>query len=219
MKAILRKKDQKITRLLLTRHGETMWNVEKRLQGHTDIELNATGIEQAEALAARLAGANPVAIYTSDLSRAAKTAAIIKEKNPVSELVKTPELRERNWGAFEGKKWREVEEAMPHEIEKLRTNPFDYQPVDGESRADVLARIKKFISGVIARHPGDFVVIVTHGGICSLMIKHMMGMDLGSVTPFRVENCSVSVVDHIREDVWFVHCLNDMSHLTDVKVI
>jgi len=207
-------------RLLLTRHGETQWNAEHRIQGHTDLDLSDRGVKQAEALAARLAGAGISAVYSSDLSRAVRTAAIILDKLPTgTPHITTPLLRERNWGVFEGRTWKETEEQLPEEIRRLRRHPLDFTPEGGESRADVMIRIKSFLSALVDRHPAENVLAVTHGGVSSLMIKLMIGMDLSNITPFRVENCSVSVMDYVRENTWFVQCLNDMSHLDDLKII
>lgn len=207
-------------RLLLTRHGETQWNAEHRIQGHTDLELSERGVKQAEALAERLAGAEVSAIYSSDLSRASRTAAIILERMPNgARHIITPLLRERNWGIFEGKTWEETEKELPEEIRRLRSHPLDFTPEGGESRGDVIVRINEFLNTLVTEHRGERVIAVTHGGVSSLMIKIMIGMDLSNITPFRVENCSVSVMDYVRENTWFVQCLNDMSHLDDFRII
>lgn len=207
------------TRLLLTRHGATDWNKEHRIQGHSDIDLNAIGVSQAEALAERMKDSAPSVIYSSDLIRASRTASIIQKGIPGSRHIVTTLLRERNWGSFEGKKWIEIENEFPKEIKKFHSHPLEFRPEGGESRGDVLKRIEEFLADLMSEHAGEFVVVVTHGGVCSLMIKLMIGMDLENITPFRIENCSISVMDYIREDTWFVHCLNDMSHLESVKIL
>src|SRR3954452_24611267 len=89
------------TTLLLVRHGETDWNAEGRLQGHTDRPLNEYGRRQAKELAARLAGGHVDAIYASDLSRARETAEIVGERLGLTVVI-DPDLRETNWGTWEG---------------------------------------------------------------------------------------------------------------------
>src|SRR3954451_10202115 len=90
-----------MTRLLFVRHGETDWNAEGRLQGHTDRALNEYGRRQAHELADRLVGDGVAAIYASDLARAKEAAEIIAARLDLPVVV-DPDLRERNWGNWEG---------------------------------------------------------------------------------------------------------------------
>jgi len=206
-------------RIFLTRHGETVWNAEHRVQGHTDLKLNDRGISQAERLAARIEGLNISTVFSSDLSRAADTAKILLKKLPGAAYHSTFLLRERNWGVFEGKTWQDIESHLPEEIRELRSHPVDFRPEGGESRRDVLDRIEKFVGELIENHWNQDVILVTHGGVSSLLIKYMTGMDLANITPFRIENCSISVIDRFDNGAWLVQCLNDMSHLEELKII
>ena len=109
-------------RITTIRHGETDWNLERKPQGSCDIELNATGLTQAERLAARLANEPCDIIFTSDLLRARKTAEIINTRQ-VAELIASPKLRESSFGEFEGKSlhdpvvadafWKFMDERAP----------------------------------------------------------------------------------------------------------
>ena len=89
-------------RILLARHGQTSWNALGKLQGHTDVELNEVGREQARALAAKLASAELTAVWTSDLSRARQTGEIVAAALGLAAPAVDPELRERHYGVFEG---------------------------------------------------------------------------------------------------------------------
>lgn len=206
-------------RIFLTRHGETQWNAEWRIQGHTDMELNENGLAQARALAARMEGTKISVIYSSDLARSSRTAAIVQEKLPGSRMILSPLLRERNWGAFEGKQWKEIEGQMPEEIRRLKKHPVDFKPGDGESRRDVLGRITEFMDGVRAGHDDDTIMIVTHGGVSSLMIKYITGLDLASITPFKIDNCSLNIIDLFEDEHWLIQTLNDVSHLEDRRIV
>jgi 2,3-bisphosphoglycerate-dependent phosphoglycerate mutase len=201
------------TRIILTRHGETDWNAEARIQGHTDIALNATGVAQAEALGERLSREAIDVIYTSDLSRAERTAEAVRRRMPNVEFIRTLELRERNWGALEGMNLEEVKGKNPKDAETLKTGAADYTPEGGESKIDVRARVLKFLEKVITGNPGKTVLLVTHGGISVMMLRIVLGVDMAAHAPFRIDNCSVTVLDCEEKGVLVVKSLNCTCHL------
>ncbi|MEN3341061.1 MAG: 2,3-bisphosphoglycerate-dependent phosphoglycerate mutase [Actinomycetota bacterium] len=167
-----------MTTLLLVRHGETDWNAEGRLQGHTDRPLNAYGREQAKALAARLAreaeGESVAAIYASDLARARETAEILGERLGLPVVV-DPDLREKNWGTWEG---LTSEERLTVEYE-------------GESSEEHRERTMRAVERIAERHPGQRVVIVTHGG----SLRRIQAAVSGVALPV-IDNCSVWPLAH-----------------------
>jgi uncharacterized phosphatase len=166
------------TTILLVRHGETDWNAEHRVQGHTDRPLNERGRAQAHALAQQLAGEPLDAVYASDLSRAYETARIVADTHslPVEAL---PELRERDFGTWEGLTDEEILERFPD----TRTGgPWG----DAETRDELETRILAAMGRVVARHPGGRVLVVTHGGPLRVM-RARCGVDgQGSIA-----NCHV----------------------------
>src|SRR5512138_2907674 len=103
----------KATRIIAVRHGETAWNAESRIQGHIDIELNATGRWQARRAGSALANEPLAAVYSSDLGRAHETARFIAEAAGMESVVPHPGLRERCFGMFQGKTFAEVEADWP----------------------------------------------------------------------------------------------------------
>jgi 2,3-bisphosphoglycerate-dependent phosphoglycerate mutase len=161
-----------VTTLLFVRHGETDWNAEGRLQGHTDRPLNAYGREQAKALAARLAADGVAAIYASDLARARETAEIVGERLGLP-VVLDPDLREKNWGTWEG---LTSEERRRVELE-------------GESTAEHSARTLRAVERILERHTGQRIVVVTHGG----SMRRIQAALSGVAEPV-VDNCSVWAV-------------------------
>lgn len=136
-----------MTTLLLVRHGETDWNAEGRLQGHTDRPLNETGRRQARELAERLSGERIDAIYASDLSRAKETAEIVGEHLGLTVVIDS-DLREKNWGSWEG----------------LTGDERVHVEFEGESTEEHRARIVGAVKRIAERHPGQRIVVVTHGG-------------------------------------------------------
>jgi probable phosphoglycerate mutase len=162
-----------VTTLLLARHGETDWNRELRIQGSSDIELNELGREQARALAEDLADVELDAIYASDLRRARDTAeAVASTKGlPVQLDVR---LRERAFGSWEGLTREDVAERHPGERH------------DGESDEEVRARVLAAIEAIAAAHPGEQVLVVSHGGALNSLWHHALGERIE-----RWANCAV----------------------------
>jgi uncharacterized phosphatase len=163
-----------MTTLLLVRHGETDWNAEGRLQGHTDRPLNDYGRRQAKELADRLAAEEIAAIYASDLARAKETAEIVGERLGLTVVV-DPDLREKNWGSWEG---LTSEERLTVEFE-------------GESTEEHRERILRSVERIVERHPGQRVVVVTHGG----SLRRIQAAVSGVAMPV-IDNCAVWSVTH-----------------------
>jgi probable phosphoglycerate mutase len=156
-----------MTQLLLVRHGETDWNAAGRLQGHTDRPLSDYGREQARRLAEELAGEEFDAIYASDLARASETAEIVgaRLEHPV---LLDPDLREKNWGTWEG---------------LTSTERLDVELV-GESAEQHQKRMLAALGRIAAKHPDGRVLVVTHGG----SMRRVQTEALGFAMPV-VENC------------------------------
>jgi broad specificity phosphatase PhoE len=157
-----------VTTLLLVRHGETDWNAEGRLQGQTDRPLSDFGRRQARQLADEMADEELEAIYSSDLSRARETAAIVAERLGLP-VVLDPDLREKDWGSWEG----------------LTSVERDRVEFVGESTEEHRERILRALRRISERHPGDGrVLVVTHGG----SMRRVQTAALGWALPV-VENC------------------------------
>ena len=158
-----------MTTLLLVRHGETDWNAERRWQGHADVPLNARGLEQARGLAEQLAAEPVDAIYSSDLSRARDTATVVGERLGVDVLVDV-DLREIDVGPIEG-------------LSAVEAGSFvGWQGEPIEAHAE---RVLRAVQRIADRHPGQRVLVVTHGGSLRRVHEHL-GLESG---PF--ENCVV----------------------------
>ncbi len=163
-----------MTTILLARHGETDWNRELRVQGHSDTPLNEVGREQARALAEALAREPVHAIYASDLSRARETAEIVAASRDL-EVCCDPDLRERNFGSWEGMTRQEID----HRFGASSTH-------DGETPDEVRERILAAMNRIAARHPREEVLVVSHGGALNSLWHHASGERLE-----RWANCAV----------------------------
>ncbi|MBB5869789.1 putative phosphoglycerate mutase [Allocatelliglobosispora scoriae] len=161
------------TRLIIWRHGNTDWNAGNRFQGQLDIPLNELGRAQAQSAAAVLAELHPDAIVTSDLQRAAHTAAALAERTGLT-AHRDARLRERHFGAWEGLTREEIQERSPAGFEAWRLG----QPLvaDGIERAeDLLKRAHEGLVAAAERAPGGTVVVATHGGTARWAIAAMLG--------------------------------------------
>jgi probable phosphoglycerate mutase len=150
-----------VTELLLVRHGETDWNRERRFQGHADRPLNDAGREQARELAGALAGERIDAVYTSDLARARETAEILAAQLG-TDVVALRELREIDVGSWQGLSWPEIEERHPDGARRWHETGHGWD--GGETYDELGVRIVAVLREIAARHPGQRVLVVGHGG-------------------------------------------------------
>ncbi len=181
------------TRILAIRHGETAWNVDTRLQGHLDIPLNDVGFRQAQNLAQALGQSETIdAIYASDLSRAHITAQAIAKAT--GQTVSThPGLRERHFGAFQGRTFAEIEVELPEHAWHWRKRTPDWVPPDGgESLIALRERIVATVDELAARHPGQQVVMVAHGGVLDILYRAATRLDLLAPRTWELTNTAVN---------------------------
>jgi broad specificity phosphatase PhoE len=179
-----------VTTLLLTRHGETDWNAEHRWQGHSDPPLNERGREQARELADTLDGVD--VIYASDLARARETAEILGRRLGL-EVRLEPRLRERSFGAWEGKTWEELEERFAEALDRWRSGET-HGPDDAEPYQDFSRRVESFLEDILARHPQEKVLVVGHGGSVRAIHALAEGLDYARdhLRIPEVANCGLS---------------------------
>jgi broad specificity phosphatase PhoE len=186
-----------MTELWLVRHGETDWNREGLFQGHADIPLNPTGLEQARATAAALvqSGRNFAALYSSPLSRALRTA------EETARLLAMPvrldeRLREINQGEWTGKNYRMIvaEFGDPKKADGVHETIHSRAP-GGESVAEVAARIACAASDIASQHPGQAVLIFSHGLALATLHCQASGTSLEAVYEYIPKNGAAIVVN------------------------
>ena len=198
-------------RLLIVRHGETEWNAEGRIQGHTDVALSDKGRRQASLVAERLSGVPIDMAYSSDLLRASETAQWILEKRDLP-LQALPELRERYYGVFEGLTVEERQSRYPEMFAASLVNDLDFAPTDGETTRQTASRMAGFVSGILGLHLTENVLIVGHGGSLRGVILALMELPVEAIWRFVMANCSLSVIDTYSDNA-VLRLYNDTSHL------
>ena len=179
------------TRIIAIRHGETAWNVDTRIQGQIDIELNATGRWQASRLAQALASEDIGAVYSSHLLRAWETAqAICQATGQTPQAVKG--LRERGFGTFQGKTFTEIEAAWPEQARRWRKRDPLWAPDGGESLLQLRERVVQVASELAARHQGQQIVLVAHGGVMDMLYRSATGQDLQAPRTWNLGNATIN---------------------------
>ena len=154
-----------MTRFAIVRHGQTDWNLEKRIQGSTDIPLNSLGRAQAAETGLALRGTRWDAVVTSPLSRALETARIIAGELDHPAPIIVPELTERHHGDIEGLTFAERQIRFPNG-----------SVVPGlESRQAVLDRVLPALERLATAHPGRELVVVCHGGVIGTLVRYATG--------------------------------------------
>ncbi|MGE5689399.1 MAG: histidine phosphatase family protein [Pseudomonadota bacterium] len=165
------------TTILLVRHGETDWNAERRVQGHTDRPLNETGRAQARELADELESTPLDAVYSSDLVRAHETARVVAERKGLA-VTAVPGLREREFGTWEGLTDREILDRFPH----AHHGPWG----DGETPDEMSRRVLESLRRIAETHEDETVLVVSHGGPLRAVLRHC-----GTAADGAIANCHV----------------------------
>jgi probable phosphoglycerate mutase len=201
------------TQFCLVRHGETDWNVARRLQGHTDIPLNERGLAQAAQMASALKKINLEfdVLYTSDLLRAAKTAQAIESLFGVKASIDSS-LRERHLGSLQGLTTAEGPQLEPELWDIHMRRDLHHDLCGGESIQDFADRIHQALEKIRQQHSGKTILLVSHGGALDMMYRLASGQNLAAEKIVAVPNASLSWISH-EGTGWQVDRWGDTSHL------
>jgi 2,3-bisphosphoglycerate-dependent phosphoglycerate mutase len=199
------------TRVVAVRHGETDWNAQLRIQGHTDIALNERGRWQAARLAQALVDEDVQAVYSSDLQRAHATAHAVAT---VAGLKVQAELglRERQFGSFEGLTFAQVEAQWPDDARRWRQREPDFAPGGGESLSAFYARCVAACAALAARHRGQTILLVAHGGVLDCLYRAATRVALDAPRSWQLGNAAVNRLLHSEAGFTLVGW-NDDRHL------
>lgn len=208
-------------KIYLIRHGQTDWNMEGKVQGSTDIELNETGKWQAACLAKGMAGRPVVQIFSSRLKRAYETAKTVGESQNVKvEIVEG--LEEISFGDWEGLTWKEIEKRYPREYKLWWENPAGIAPTGGETKEELKERSGQAARWMLTHARGDFAVVV-HGGIMAYLVEYLLssyssgqsGSPEKAGKPIIVENASITTLEYdpASRRISLVE-ENDVAHLS-----
>jgi len=200
----------KETEIILIRHGETEWNSQKRMQGHSNSDLSEVGMGQIQALGELMKNVSFDHIYSSDSLRTRQTAEAITQYSGHT-LQFDQRIREKNLGVFEGLTSTEAKERHPEIYRLFKTAGANYVIDEGESTQQLLERALEFIEEIRLRHPKERVVMVTHGGVVRVLMKHALGLSIDAPTRFIIKNTGIFGL--IWNENWLVTQMGVVSHL------
>ena len=200
----------KETEIILIRHGETEWNSQKRMQGHSNSDLSEVGRGQIQELGELMKNVSFDHIYSSDSLRARQTAEAITQYSGHT-LQFDQRIREKNLGVFEGLTSTEAKERHPEIYRLFKTAGPNYVIDEGESTQQLLERALEFIEEIRLRHPQERVVMVTHGGVVRVLMKHALGLSIDAPTRFLIKNTGIFGL--IWNENWLVTQMGGVYHL------
>lgn len=180
-------------KIYFLRHGETDWNKNGMMQGHSDIPLNENGIAQANSIAEFMHGKQFNIVYVSPLKRALDTAKIVV-KAKANLIVLDHRLKERGYGEFEGSPYEQYREL-------IKENE-DFIPKGGESRVEFRKRIKEFFENLDEKH--EDILIVAHGGVFNAVLKILFNLETEEARKYRLGNCEHCIIEKTDKFVMLI---------------
>jgi len=197
------------TKVILIRHGETEWSYQKRYCGFTDIELNEKGRQQARRLLKRLSKEKIHKVYSSDMKRTVQFAKIVFKDLPVEELL---DLREMNFGIFEGLTYQDIMEKYPRVYGEWLRSPLDIIITQGEGLKILARRVRKALRRILSQNSNKTVAVFTHGGPIRVILCDILRLDLKEIWQIELGLASISIIEFVKGR-GRVHLLNDIPYL------
>ncbi len=197
------------TKVILIRHGETEWSYQKRYCGFTDVDLNEKGRWQAGRLLKRLSKEKIHKVYSSDMKRTVKSAKIVFKDLPVEELL---DLREMNFGIFEGLTYKDIMEKYPRVYGEWLESPLDIIIPQGEGLKSLARRVRKALRRILSQNSNKTVAVFTHGGPIRVILCDILKLGLKEIWQIEIWLASISIIEFVKGR-GKIHLLNDISYL------
>lgn len=204
-----------MTKIIIVRHGQTRWNVEQRFRGTQDVPLDETGISQAKALSGRLESVPIVAVYSSPLQRAFKTAEIISAPHHLEPIV-SGGLANIDYGELEGRLISEIAVEFPEFYHSMLETPHLVRFPGGDTLDELTNRAMSGLHEIISQHQGQTIVAVSHQVVTRVLICAILGLDNSHHWDISQGTCCMNIVRFKRER-FILDCLNDTCHLSQLE--
>jgi broad specificity phosphatase PhoE/ribonuclease HI len=201
------------TRLLLVRHGVTEYSVAKRFAGRSDLELTATGREQARRAAARIAELGPVdVLISSPLRRTRQTAQQLADRLGLPVLIED-DVIETDFGDWDGYAFAEVNQKWPTELQRWLADPT-VAPPSGESFEAVTQRVRRARDRILAEHSGKTVAVVSHVSPIKILVRLALDAPASALQRMFLGPASISVIDYYADGPVSLQSFNETAHLS-----
>ncbi len=206
-----------MTKIVLIRHGQTVWNREQRFRGQADVELDEFGHRQAKATGRYVAARWPViAVYASPLQRTMRTAEAVARAQGLT-AAPMAGLLDINFGEWQGQRGQDVAQHSPELFRAWEQAPHTVHLPGGERLDDVRSRVVAALDDVVARHRGQNVALVSHTVINRVLLCAVLGWGNDRFWRLRQETCAVNVFDVEKDGDFTIGLINDTSHLQDLE--
>ncbi|MBL7064769.1 MAG: histidine phosphatase family protein [Anaerolineae bacterium] len=206
-----------MTRIVLVRHGQTVWNREARFRGRADVELDELGLQQAQATGRYLAARWPVvATYASPMRRAMQTAEPIARAQGL-DAHPLEGLMDIDFGELQGLSVDEVKQRYPTLYRAWLEVPHTVHFPGGEGLNDVRKRVLAGLDEVVARHVGQTVALVSHTVVNRVLLCAVLGLGNEHFWRLRQGTCAVNVFDVKEDGAFIIGLLNDTCHLQNLS--
>jgi broad specificity phosphatase PhoE len=203
-----------MAKLILARHGETTWNVEKVFRGRADVSLDEVGIKQAELLGKYLSDWRLEAIYSSPVKRALDTANIVARYQKVPVRI-AEGLIDFDFGEWQSLSEQEAKRLYPAIFNEWHNNPHKVEMPGGESMEDVRRRAVEVVNDVLSRHQGD-VLLVSHRVVIKVLICYLLGLDNSHFWNIHQDVGGITILDYADGRFVLIRH-NDTSHLRELQ--
>ena len=203
-----------MTKIILARHGETAWNVEKIYRGRTDVSLDEVGIKQAELLGKYLSNWEVEAIYSSPLKRALDTANIIARYQKIGVLI-AEGLIDFDYGKWQSLSEQEVKRLYPTLYNEWHNNPHKVKMPGGENLEDVRRRAIEVVNDVISKYQGN-VVLISHRVVNKVLICSLLGLDNSHFWNIPQDVGGITIFNYV-DGRFVLTSHNDTSHLSELQ--
>ena len=200
-----------MTRFILVRHGQTEWNRFERFRGRVDIDLDETGLRQAEAVADKITRWEVKAIYSSPLKRSMTTAQIVVHRLGL-EVQPLEGINDMDFGRWQGLSIAEVREQYPELFDLWRFSPERLKIPEGETLEQVRTRVAACVDEVAAKHDGETVALVSHRVVCKVLLCYLLGLDNSHFWQIAQDATAINVFE-VWEGRFTLWLLNDTCHL------
>ena len=190
----------KNTEIIFIRHGETDFNRARLYFGHLDPDLNKTGVEQLRKTKILFEKREkmPDVVFSSDLKRCSQSMEILEIDEEIEKIL-TEDLREINFGIFEGKTYEEIKSEYPEKVEKMINDWRNFKADKGESINEMMLRVAEKMNEIINQYRNKKILVVAHAGVIQALTSYYLFGNLDGYWKFKINNGSITKL-HVMED-------------------